>query len=135
MSADDEDDAAEQDGAANGSQPFSSGNKFNVRGGWLPSLTFAFGKNMSSDKSITEARARIIWGEPSSSVRDFLISNGVSVAVADAKLQEFEAERSRELRRIGFRNVLIGAVLTGAAGITLYLTLPSASATSGIIQA
>jgi hypothetical protein len=34
---------AEPDGAANGSQPFSSGDKSNVIGGWLPSLTFAFG--------------------------------------------------------------------------------------------
>lgn len=64
-----------------------------------------------------------------------MISNGVSAEVADARIQEFEAERSRELRRIGLRNVLIGAVLTVAAGIPLYLTLPSASATSGIIQA
>jgi hypothetical protein len=33
---------AEQDSPANGSQPFSSGDKSNVIGGWLPSLTFAF---------------------------------------------------------------------------------------------
>jgi hypothetical protein len=31
------------EGAANGSQPFSSGDKSNVTGGWLPSLTFALG--------------------------------------------------------------------------------------------
>jgi hypothetical protein len=30
-------------GPANGSQPFRSGDKSNVTGGWLPSLTFAFG--------------------------------------------------------------------------------------------
>jgi hypothetical protein len=76
---------------------------------------------MSADKCIVEARARIIWGEPSSSVREFLISNGISDLVADAKLKEFELERSRELRKIGRRNVLIGSLLTGAAGILLYL--------------
>jgi len=90
---------------------------------------------MNADKFISEAKARIIWGESSPSVRDFLIANGVSDLVADAKLKEFELERSRELRGIGLRNVLIGIVLTGAAGITLYLTLPIASATSGIIKA
>lgn len=90
---------------------------------------------MNADKVISEARARIIWGESSLSVREFLVSNGVSDLVADAKLKEFELERSRELRGIGRRDVLIGIVLTGAAGITLYIALPAASATSGIIQA
>ena len=94
----------------------------------------SFGKDMNADKFISEARARIIWGEPSSSVRDFLISNGVPDLVTDAKLKEFEVERSRELKRIGLRNVLIGIVLTGAAGITLSMTFPIASATSGSIK-
>jgi hypothetical protein len=90
---------------------------------------------MNADKCMTQARARIIWGEASSSVREFMVSNGISVAVADAELGEFEAERSRELRRIGLGNVLIGIVLTGAAGFTLYLALPIASALSGTIGA
>ena len=90
---------------------------------------------MNADKFISEARARIIWGEPSPNVRDFLITNGVSDLVVDAKLKEFELERNRELRGIGLRNVMIGIVLAGAAGITLYLTLPIASAASGIIKA
>ena len=68
-------------------------------------------------------------------VRDFLVSNGVSDLVADAKLKEFEIERRRELRRIGVQNVLIGGLLTGAAGITLYIASPIASATSGLIKA
>ncbi len=90
---------------------------------------------MSADKVMAEARARIIWGEPVSSVREFLVSNGVSDPLADAKLKEFELERSQELRRIGLRNVLTGLVLTGAAGVTLYLGFRTASATSGIISA
>jgi len=89
---------------------------------------------MSADKLISEARARIIWGEPSLTVRDFLISNGVSDLVADAKVEEFMLERNRELRRIGLRNVLIGGLLTGAAGTTLYVASPIASATSGLIK-
>src|SRR5437868_3632965 len=93
-----------------------------------------FGNNMNADKIISEARARIIWGESSSSVRDFLISNGISDLIADTKLKEFDLERNAELRKIGLRNVLIGIILTGAVGITLYIALPLASATSGIIK-
>jgi len=87
------------------------------------------------DKLISEARARIIWGESSLSVRDFLISNGISDMAADAKLKEFELERNTELRKIGLRNVLIGIALTAAAGTTLWIALLHASATSGIVKA
>jgi uncharacterized membrane protein YbhN (UPF0104 family) len=97
--------------------------------------TILFGNHVNAHKFISEARARIIWGEPSSSVRDFLISNGISDLVADAKLKEFELERNRELRKIGLRNALIGILLTGAAGITLYIALPHGSVTSGFLQA
>ncbi|HEY5915707.1 MAG TPA: hypothetical protein VJA21_34405 [Verrucomicrobiae bacterium] len=90
---------------------------------------------MSADKIISEARARIIWGEPSLAVRDFLIANGLPVAVAEAKLKEFELERSRELRRIGLRNVVIGGILAGAAGVTLSLALAIGSASSGTFKA
>lgn len=84
---------------------------------------------------MVEARARIIWGEPALGVRGFLVSNGISDEVAYAKIREFQLERDRELRGIGLRNALIGLVLAGSAGVTLYMTLPSASATSGIIKA
>lgn len=89
---------------------------------------------MNVDKLISEARARIIWGEPSLTVRDFLISNGVSDLVADAELKKFMLERNQEIRRIGVRNVLIGGLLTGAAAITLYIASPLASA-SGLMKA
>jgi hypothetical protein len=78
---------------------------------------------MSADQVIMEARARIIWGESSSSVHDFLTSNGVPEAIADAKLVEFVLERSRELRRIGLRDLLVGIVLVSVSGITSYLLL------------
>jgi len=91
---------------------------------------------MHADKVISEARARIIWGESSLSVRDFLISNGISDTVADAKLNEFGLERNKEIRNIGIRNTLIGTVLTGAAGITIYIALPlSSGLSSGIARA
>jgi hypothetical protein len=90
---------------------------------------------LDPDKILSEARARIIWGESCSSARDFLVSNGISCAIADAKLREFSIERTRELRKIGLRDFLTGSMLTGLAGIALYLTLPSAAATSGIVKA
>lgn len=90
---------------------------------------------MSADKIISEARARVIWGEPPLNVRNFLISNGVSAAIAEGKIKEFDLERNRELRRMGLRNVLIGGTLFGAAGVTLYLSFAIASASSGIVRA
>jgi len=76
--------------------------------------------NITADKIVSEARARIIWGESFSSVRAFLVSNGVSDAEADAKIQEFVLERNREIRSIGIRSVLVGGLLAGSAGGGLY---------------
>ena len=91
--------------------------------------------SMSPDKIISEARARVIWGESPLNVRDFLISNGLSAAVAEAKLKEFEFERNQELRKMGLRNALIGGILAGAAGVALYVSFAIANASSGIIKA
>jgi hypothetical protein len=79
------------------------------------------GNPMEYDQRITEARARIIWGEAPSSVRAFLISSGVPDAVADAKIKEFNIDRNREIRGIGLRRILIGLALLGGSGITFYL--------------
>ncbi len=76
---------------------------------------------MNRDELIVEARARITWGDDPSSVRYFLISNGMSVADADAKVKQFSLERNAELKGLGIRNILIGAALTGGAGIFFYL--------------
>jgi hypothetical protein len=89
---------------------------------------------MNVEKIMFEARARVIWGESSSSVRDFLLANGISGPIADGKLREFGLERNRELRKIGVRNVLIGLVLAVAAGVTLYMAFPMASG-SGMVKA
>src|SRR3981081_3486960 len=74
---------------------------------------------MRTDQAISEARARIIWGEAPSSVHDFLFSSGIESTVADTKLEEFGLERNRELRRIGIRSLLIGMLVTGMAGIPI----------------
>ena len=89
---------------------------------------------MPPDKVITEARARIIWGDSAASVRDYLVSHGISSSVADAKLREFSLERNRELRRIGARSVLIGGSLTGAAVFTFIITSHLTISASGIAK-
>jgi hypothetical protein len=78
---------------------------------------------MKPDILFSEARARIIWGEPSSSVRDFLTSNGISAIDADTKIGAFCEERNAELRKMGIRNTLVGALLSAGAGVAVYLCL------------
>lgn len=90
--------------------------------------------SMGPDKVITEARARVIWGESLAEVHEFLITNGVSAEDAQRWLRGFESERNRELRRIGLRNTVVGALLTGSAGVTLYFAWTVASATLGIVK-
>jgi hypothetical protein len=72
---------------------------------------------------MTEARARIIWGEPPSSVRDYLTSKGISDSEAESAIARFCAERNGEIRRIGVRNTFIGAILVCGGGVTVYLCL------------
>jgi hypothetical protein len=72
---------------------------------------------MSTDDLIVEARARIVWGDEPTSVGSFLTSNGMSVAEAAAKIKELTLEREAEIRKLGIRDVLIGAALIGAAGV------------------
>ncbi len=82
------------------------------------------GSQMPAGQVFTEARARIIWGDPPESVRAYLTSNGVPGTAADAKIKEFLVERNRELRSIGFRKLVIGLALTGTAGTMIYFIAP-----------
>ncbi len=72
---------------------------------------------------ISEARARIIWGESPSGVREFLISEGISDAEAGERIREFRRERSAEIRRRGITNACIGLACLGVAGILVYLAV------------
>jgi hypothetical protein len=75
---------------------------------------------MKPEVLLSEARARIVWGESPATVRDYLITNGMSDLDADAKVKEFKAERNAEIRRIGLRNTVIGGAIMGVAGLTFY---------------
>ena len=75
---------------------------------------------MNPDDLIAEARAKIIWGETSPSVHDFLTANGISDIDADAKIKELNAERNREIRKLGIKRTFFGAALVAGAGIFFY---------------
>jgi hypothetical protein len=89
---------------------------------------------MNPDELIVEARAKIIWGEEISSVRDFLISNGMSVSDADARIAEFTHERNVEIRGRGIKNILIGAVLIIGGSILLYYSHATANTPMGRVR-
>lgn len=78
---------------------------------------------MDNETLIIEARAKIIWGEPAESVRDYLTSNGMPGPEADEQIKAFNRERNREIRKMGIKNTLIGAVLTGGSGTLICLLL------------
>jgi hypothetical protein len=76
---------------------------------------------MNRDALISEARARIIWGEPHEAVCEFLTSNGVSAMEAAARIQAFKRERNAEIRGRGLQSTLIGIALLVVTSILLYL--------------
>jgi hypothetical protein len=64
---------------------------------------------------LDQARARLMWGEPIASVRDFLLSSGFSDIEADRKIEEFNAERNLDIRKTGVKKVIIGGILSAGA--------------------
>jgi len=80
----------------------------------------SFGNKMKPADLISEARAKIIWGEPSSSVRSFLTAKGISDIEAEAAIKQFDDERNSEIRSIGIKKTFIGAALTIGAGVFFY---------------
>ena len=91
---------------------------------------------MDTEKLITEARAKIIWGEDAESVREYLASNGMPGPEADEQIKAFNHERNLEIRKKGIKDTLIGAVLTGVCGGLIYFMLtaseiPHSSTSSG----
>ncbi|MGA2868371.1 MAG: hypothetical protein ABSF34_04320, partial [Verrucomicrobiota bacterium] len=70
---------------------------------------------------LSEARAKIIWGEPLSSVRDYLVSHGLSSPEADEKIKEFNAERNAAIRKVGLKSTIVGAALVLVAGWICYV--------------
>ena len=72
-------------------------------------------------KMVTQARARIIWGNPLPEVREWLLSEGLPAGDADAVIDACNQERDKEIRRLGVRNIIIGAGLTITAAVAVPL--------------
>ena len=78
---------------------------------------------MKPDDLISEARAKIIWGDSASSVHDFLTANGISDLEANAVIEQFNVERNTEIRAVGIKKTIVGLALTIGAGIFFYWSL------------
>ncbi len=89
---------------------------------------------MAFDQLIASARAKIIWGESVSDVREYLISNGMSGAEADTAIKEFSQERNSEIRKIGIKNTTIGAILLGIAVTGIYLICANSSSSDRVVK-
>jgi len=66
---------------------------------------------ISREQIETEARAKMIWGEPKEAVYSYLRTQGLPVAEAKALLAELQAERTSEVRAAGVRNIILGVSL------------------------
>ncbi len=75
---------------------------------------------MIPDNLLTDARAKIIWGDDPASVHCFLTQNGLSAAEADDKIREFMLDRNAEIRKIGIRNIILGGGVICIAGYVFY---------------
>lgn len=73
---------------------------------------------METRSRLTEARARIIWGDPPNDVVQWLVSKGDSPVSAEAAVRSWRRERADEIRRMGLRDLLLGVPLAvaGTAG-------------------
>lgn len=72
------------------------------------------------DSLISEARARIIWGDSTSGVRYFLTSNGLSALEADEQIRQLALERNREVRKSSSRSIVLGVALMLPGAFALY---------------
>lgn len=69
---------------------------------------------------VTEARARIIWGNCVDEVREWLRAEGLDESDVELIVSKCTRERSTEVRKIGFRDMLIGlSLFLVGAGILL----------------
>jgi len=51
---------------------------------------------------------------------DCLTTNGRSGAEADEQIKIFNEERNQEIRKVGSKSTVIGAVLTSVSGLLIY---------------
>lgn len=86
---------------------------------------------MKREQLVVEARAKIIWGEPAASVRDFLVANGFSQADAELEITRHQKERNSSIRRQGIAGIVVGVPLVVIAAVVVQQVLHHISAATG----
>jgi hypothetical protein len=89
-------------------------------------------KPVDEDRIMAEARARILWGELSSSVREFLTASGLPAAVVNTKIEEFSRERNAWIRKAGVKSILTGTLVAALAGVVVWLIAPLSGLTRAL---
>lgn len=76
------------------------------------------------EKLAWEARAKIMWGDSATDVKEWLVDNGLSSQQAADILARCLEERDAEFRRRGFLEIIIGLALVvgplAVAGIMVF---------------
>ena len=75
------------------------------------------------NRTHTDARSKITWGEPSSEVKDFLIESNLTEQQADTLLTELLNERNQSVKRNGIRKMIKGSFVAIGCGLLIYLQL------------
>jgi len=75
----------------------------------------------SLESILTEARAKIFWGEEPKSVQGLLVASGVAnEAQAKALVGEYVRERNKSARAEGLKRIIIGGVMIAISGLLLW---------------
>ncbi len=72
-------------------------------------------KPLSRDALITEARAKVVWGESREAVFGYLQAKGLGDLDAGRLLDALFGERTAEIRREGFKRMAVGCALMSCA--------------------
>jgi hypothetical protein len=81
------------------------------------------------DKAVTEAHARIVWGDEPAEGVAYLKVAGFSTAEASDLVRGFVKERNADIRARGLRKTIIGALCLPAAWVCWYVEMHSSSVT------
>jgi len=82
------------------------------------------------EKAMTEANARIVWGDEPPEVVLYLRTQGFDAADANNLVKGFVKERNADIRACGIRKTVIGALCLPVAGFCFYDAMNSTSAIS-----
>ncbi len=73
------------------------------------------------ERLLTQATARVTWGDFPDEVQDFLVGEGLSASQARSLVRRLSQERNAEVRRRSGGKLLAGIAMLLAAGIYFYV--------------